>query len=208
MKWQTLLIAAILSIAIAQACKNTYIVGEKVLIIDKVMLGDEGADCNISIYSNVSLINDSMVRSGLVYSYTAQNLSVGVYGAAINCTGNLTGECKFEVKRDTTGDADMMMAIAVILISSVAVLGYFARSSTDEFMKSLLSNVALIMGVGLVWIGYFLSVDMGIADGIQRLIFIIAIIFSMLFTFILFYTVITYMLDRMKQLKDMKMNGR
>jgi len=110
-----------------EGCKPIYSPGETVEIYDAIETIGSGADCNISIYQNITLISSGvMTRTDLAYNYTVGLLNKSQYIANIEC--NLTsstflGECKFEVAEDEK----VYIAIGIVLIFIMALLLYFGN---------------------------------------------------------------------------------
>jgi hypothetical protein len=148
MKWQLIIIMALLAINLAMACKDVYYADENVTIIDHVLAMYDGADCNISIHDTGYIQNGTMQSNGTVYTYYAGYLPAGIYGSDISCNvsgTNLTGECKFEVReRD-----EMIIAFLVGIFILTAALLYvaFAVEKVHGILKLLFITVAMMMQV-------------------------------------------------------------
>ena len=118
MKSGILIFILLLLSSTAIACKDNYLPNENVLIQDTIEPVGEGADCNITLYKNNTLvINSAMLNSGLSYRYEAGILPEGAYISNLACTLNGTlfsGECDFTVGEENTMVAQVLIAFALL----------------------------------------------------------------------------------------------
>jgi len=104
------------------ACDISYGPSDNVLIYDVIEELGDGAECNITIYKNNTLIDTSlMTRFGLSYSYDAGVLNESLYIANIECNlsnSSFLGQCKFTV--EVKGD-DMYSGLAIMVFTNLAM---------------------------------------------------------------------------------------
>ena len=117
-----IILIGLVLVSSAYACKRTYETNEQVIIEDEMEAEGLGADCNISIYANNTLVQSAwMVRDGYAYNYSAGTLQPDQYVAGIQCNlsnSTFKGECKFIVE----GDENMYIALTFIVIGAIGFL--------------------------------------------------------------------------------------
>lgn len=101
----------LISIGYSLACEPTYKWDEDVIIEDEIIWFGQGADCNISISLNNTVVqNGIMNMSGINLWYNASRLDPGSYTSGWHCnisSGNTTlalflGSCDFIVEGNMT----------------------------------------------------------------------------------------------------------
>jgi hypothetical protein len=209
MKWQTIIIAALLAIGLAVACKPEYLPTENITIQNSIEPWGETADCNLTLYANTTQLQSGwMIRNGLAYNYTAGVLPIGVYHSDIIC--NLTalghnntyiGDCSFIVAREVD---DKMLAIGLLLLGTIAILGYFSRNADDPNIKAILTFAVLILMVGINFIAYLTTIDLGLSVEIQKLVFVCFAIFTLIFTIMFIYTLYKFIKQVMERTAEAK----
>jgi hypothetical protein len=137
------------------ACKEVYLPSEDVIIEDVIEYLGDGADCNISLYSNNTQLQDKqMLRFGLAYTYTFGQLPEGVYMSNIECNlsnSTFLGQCNFIVEGDRM--SGWVLGIGVVLLGVIGLLFFLAEKFDLFFFTDTLGRQYPIMRYLLYLIG-------------------------------------------------------
>ena len=141
-------------VGIAQACSVSYTSGGDVMILENIIPPGLGADCNVTTYENITLIDTAwMTENGLAYTHTIYNLSPGIYSSGIYCnlTYNATvtnifeGECKFEVKED--GNMIIAFLAGIFIICGALLYIAFGLEKVHGILKLLFLTITIILQI-------------------------------------------------------------
>lgn len=139
-KWIILIIMLMLLTTTIYAWKDSFTLGEEMIIEDTIETYGDGAWCNITIYQNNTLIETAyMNRTNLAYSHniTNLNLTVDYYVCNIECNlsnSTFIGECDFVIE---TGDKMILAAliIAPLILGLMFLLGSFFLGKEHNVLK-------------------------------------------------------------------------
>ena len=210
-KWKPIiLITFLILINITIACKQVYNPAEDVIILDVIEEDGSGADCNISIYGNTSLTqNGVMNNNGLVYSYDAGKLEVGMYSAAITCNksdSTYLGECKFKVEYE-----DKMIIAAIIVLPMILGIIFLVGGATLDaehhaalkIFLFLLSSFTFILSLHLGMVSVVKFYDFpALEDTIGTATYWFGIVIGIIITYFLIYLIYTSFNKMAQQKRD------
>jgi len=183
-KWIILIVVMLMFASQSYAWKDSFNVGEEVIIEDTIETAGLSQVCNITIYQNSTLIQTAnMTRNGLAYSYNAgiagTDLEEDYYVCAIECTpaaNPFLGECNFVVEGRMT-----IFFILLFLVSIVIAAGFINHNYIfDIFAGILLILFGLMFLSGeIVGLSDFYNNGVGISIAFIGFYFIFIGLFSM-----------------------------
>ena len=197
-----ILVAVLVLVGVASACKEVYRTNEDVIVSDKLVSWGIGADCNITLKQNTTFIDTQwMNKTGTLVYYNFGNLSIGAYNADIECnetniatntTNYYTGNCDFIVE----SESKMIIAMIILLpmlLGFIMLLGSFFLGDDHAVLKIFLFLLAPItfwmslhMGM-LAIIKYFdfpeLQVLMGKTTYWTGMVFFVILAYYLLYVF-------------------------
>jgi len=150
-KWLMLMITLLALVPYILACKESYGLNEEVIIEYIIETIGNGADCNISLYRNNTLLNNTeMLRHGLSYQLSIGILPQGGYMSNIEC--NLTnatflGQCNFVVE----SSGDKMIFAAIILLPMLLGILFLIGAATLAKQHAPLRIVLFLLGPICFW---------------------------------------------------------
>lgn len=195
-------LACLVCMNIAMACKQSYIIGEEVIIEDAIETAGNGSDCMLYLIYNNTLIQIGwMAKNDIIYNYSAgSNLSIGAYVANMECNisnSSFLGECKFVVERDNT----MYTAIAVSIFALIAIVAYLGLKSEDSNLRLLLPMVALLTLIGGINAARVIAVDNNASDNLIGTIWVIqwtVMILGMIMIFYIMMKLVVAVIERFR----------
>lgn len=160
MKWVLYVILALVMISMGLACKDTYDIDERIIIIDSIESTGENATCTINIFSsNQTEVSAAiMTQRGLVYTYNGSSLSPGVYTSDISCEKNSSlyqSECKFNV------EGTKMITLIALTLGFAIILLILGLWKQDVTLGSIAGLIFMAVGVFILANG---------VDGIDNLV--------------------------------------
>lgn len=152
------------------ACKDQYLPNEEVIIEDTIVDFAFGADCNITIYNNMSVVSSgNMTRNGLDYIYQAGILPRGGYVGSIVCnlsTVYYYENCNFIVEEGYR----MYLALSILMLGGLGFFFYIGYKLQTMYFGQInirpLKWMMFVLGgwllVGILNIAVVGSVGLGI----------------------------------------------
>jgi len=172
------------------SCQNNYGEQDNISIYDYIIPSGLNATCNITIYSNNSIIRfGNMTQNGLYYYFNTTYLNKGNYISTIYCIKNETeyfGECVFSVGADLEV-INMEIAIILGILGFTAILLYIAFNIDDKhfYLRTLIILVTVILQSAT---GYFVLKlsDGTVLDGLGQIFYKAVLTFIVIFSAYIF----------------------